>query len=610
MCKDNIQKKKEEELEKLYDLFEGDWRYGCARQNVLLLFLSDRKDKSRCSDETYTAFNGRPYIGKNTNDAPVQTLIDQASNDGNGIDTVLCIVSKKVFMSRRTDPESKRDPGDDNTDYEVFEEFIHTYCSKNGINIPAIIPVPYDFKVLKDESYHIIDIEFESRQLEVYKQITSLINKESNIYMDSTGGFRDMNFMLTLFMQYMEFHGIKCKDLVYSSFQDKKIIDLGSVYDLNSIITGTNEYLHTGRAEQLLNFFKEKYKDAPKKELDIIIRIIQELQNFAEMISVCNVSEMDEARRVLQDTLESAKEISNSGDINISLFQMLYDEIRKGMHLESNDDSVTEYTYPMIIQWCLDRNLLQQALTIYIEKMPEYYVEKNRNSCSPFIPEKYQLDGNNGRSTAEVFYEKLYEPFFEIRRKEFQMMFKNILNAANTGDQITKATAIGILDDPAWNGFDEQRDNLRNHIRQNYKNDGSLSRGFGSLDTTIRILFDRLKNDEKPKPYYQFCDIDNYDNWVERKTYKSYGKKVQGCMDMDNSGNEYLAEIMQIYLILKIARNHMNHAASEGMVNNQTNSADNEKAKEYFQWDYFSLVRDFVYIKNIIQIGINLEADN
>lgn len=606
MCKDNVQKM---DGNKLYDLLEGDWRFNdCARQNVLLLFLSDRKDKDKCSYNIYTAFNGKYYTGKNTNDAPVQTLIDQASKDGNDIDTVLCIVSKLVFMSRSNDVGSKRNTGDNYTDYEVFEELIHTYCTENKKNIPAIIPVPYDFKVLDDRDRSFIDIDIEKRQLAVYERLTKLIQKKSTVYMDYTGGFRDMNFMLAMLLQYMELQGIKCNGIVYSVLREGKVVDLLNVYDFNRIITGTNEYIHTGRAEQLLRFYKEKEKKKSTRELTKIIAIIESLQKFSDMISVCNVSQMDEERRRLQEVLNEAKTISDSEDINISLFKRMFDNIHKGMHLGNNDNN--EFTYPMIIQWCLDRNLLQQALTIYIEKMPEYYVEKNRNSCSPFIPEKYQLDGNNRRSTAEVFYDKLYEPFFEIRRKEFQAMFNNILNAANTGDQITKATAIGILDDPAWNGFDEQRDNLRTHIRQNYEDDGNLRQGRGSLDTTIRILFNRLKNVEKPKPYYQLGDTDNFDNWMERKTYKSYGKKVQGCMDMDNSENEYLAEIMQIYLILKIARNHMNHAASEEMENNQTNSADNAKAKEYFQWDDFSLVRDFVYIKNIIQIGIILETDN
>ena len=61
-------------------------------------------------------------------------------------------------------------------------------------------------------------------------------------------------------------------------------------------------------------------------------------------------------------------------------------------------------SYLQLISWCVENNMLQQALVLYIEKMPEYYVEKG-----VFLENNSEFMKDYKIPNMEVFEKKLKE---------------------------------------------------------------------------------------------------------------------------------------------------------------------------------------------------------
>ena len=91
-----------------------------------------------------------------------------------------------------------------------------------------------------------------------------------------------------------------------------------------------------------------------------------------------------------------------------------------------------------VISWCVDNNMLQQALVLYIEKMPKYYVEKGvflksiddivcqyrQKDIELFQDELKKLNGAN-RTVESINLE-------EIKNPVIKQAFKSLIDFVNT----------------------------------------------------------------------------------------------------------------------------------------------------------------------------------
>lgn len=98
------------------------------------------------------------------------------------------------------------------------------------------------------------------RAAQVYRQIAAedCIGGENGarVYIDYTGGLRDINFLMTAIIRYLEYRGASCREIVYSSFnrdnrEKNEICSLGCIYDMYQLLNGVQQFVDTGNAELL-----------------------------------------------------------------------------------------------------------------------------------------------------------------------------------------------------------------------------------------------------------------------------------------------------------------------------------------------------------------------
>ena len=397
------------------------------RENAaLLLFLSDYKAGSE--EANYRFVNGEIYKGTQTNDAPVECLLKMALARMAGVEEpepgqkiklgsdkklyILCITSHKVMT------------GKGKAAWVNFQETVKTlqerYIEKNEKcknDSFEIISIPYDHKGEENDYKPFSEEEEDTNHMaqRIFGDISAKLTENgiSDVYVDYTGGMRDIAFLMTTIVRYLEFEGINCQKVVYSqravNIPDKdqfdedksnedepnehkpaehRIRDITYIYEMFQMINGVNEFVTTGRAIALNDIFKSESDKAGDreagKEYEEVKKLLENMVAFSKDMSICDVRNIDDYLTNIRDcinTLKSDSKKNNSEnnnledidnrDLKVAMLKKLVPLMEEKLyldHLGQND------YYIKLIKWCLENNMLQQALTLIEDKMPKAYV--------------------------------------------------------------------------------------------------------------------------------------------------------------------------------------------------------------------------------------------
>lgn len=520
------------------------------RSGVLLFFLSDFKDSSELPNNY--SINGTVYTGRQTNEAPTDFLLDMSYKEGYPIKKVLCITSQIVKYNLNKDGK---------TSYEVFSErFRENISSKgydNDVNIEAI-----DYEK-EDEGKK--NDGFSDIALPVYKELNKKLQSDDDIrvYIDYTGGFRDISFLMTTVVRFLEIKGIKTGRIVYSSYQEHRIIDITYIYNIMRLINGVDEFATTGNPRELKRFSDEENLGSAKK-------LMGDISELADRISLCQVEDIDRSFLSIKSDLEDLKK-SNIGDesnreatLYLSMLQEMIPSIQKKMYLNEN------VCIPNIIKWCIENSLIQQALTLYVERMPSYYFDND-------IIHRPENGLSDGKSDAELFYGDLYDGLLADPLKKDYYSLLNYIGTHLEGGEINEI--FWKITEAKYSNLKDQLIRIKNVYSKRYQ--GNKDFKIYGEDITQRTFNRFIKEAGKDQRYIAYL-YDNKETYVKedkknQKTIKTYIKKWNATCNLlysdkvvenycSDLSNETVARILRYYLAVKMIRNSMNHAndLSEG----------------------------------------------
>ncbi len=563
-------------MHKNYDANMGE--YECIedievnmKDSIMLLFLGiykgNNEEGKKPPEKDYKYKDSIMYKGIQTADAPVRCLYDCAEKDGNPINKIFCILSKKVY-------DTKIHIGDiEGTSYELFlEEHVKSVNeSRNAEDKVEVIPIYYDFR--PDSSEKIQD-----PALYIYKQISEKFaelpyDKEKiPVYIDYTSGLRDVSFLMTSIIRYLQFIDVELKKIIYSNF-DGQIYDIDYIYNMYELINGVSEFVSTGNAIQLKEIYKEI--DGETK----IGRLINAINDFSETLRLCALSRLDKTYSQLNDAIVEFEKEEETGGMYSQMFKNLLGIIKDKMPM--GDYKGREYEmYPELILWCAQNGMLQQALTIYTEKMPFYYLNVwNNNKIMQIIDiDSVETSDIDSSKEAKAFYGYLYDNIFYNYSEEYKVKSEI--------DKIIKKNKIITTDG------DKQKNNDFFIIKSGFSKDlvqlSKKSKGkgkeivdniikkvnecydsHGNLKQNANISQDDSKIPKTLKKYVNY--LPNYvygciNKSVKMDTYQKKMKAIDFMLTKDVLSGEKemqkrIAENMKYYLAVKVLRNYINHAS-------------------------------------------------
>ena len=483
------------------------------------------------------------FPGCHTNDAPARFLLKLAEHNEEPIDKIFCIVSKDVYNIKLPQLENESSKLGLEKGKTAFDRFSALIRNEVGSSI-EIIPIYYDFDPNNE------DFDPKDKPTYIYNQIkTSDIGKL--IYIDYTGGLRDSSLFMIALIRYLEFKGIVCKDIIYSDFfsKPKTIRNIRYIYDMFDMINGVSEFVGTGNARQLVDLQK-KLENTTNN--DNVNNFVSSLQSFSDAIALCNVGSIVDAITSISESINTLEQ-DISDDIFVQMFKTLIPTVKEKLYIGKEPPSILDLS-----QWCLNNNMLQQAVTIYNEKILFYYYDHYTEFYNEF---------NNGQS-------------YDINKKEAKDLWsdfnKYIRNKAlNSGLNLTKIIENSLND--------EIRD-LSKKYKENFQEDpvlliNDLKVNHISLWNAIEDIFKTIdpeknitKNDLLSCIFYEL-------NSAEIKKVKDKYKQIAyitASLDALEKNNKELWQAMKYYHAIKILRNNINHVSGDvgGM---------NAKMQEYLE---------------------------
>ncbi len=352
--------------------------------NILITCLSPYNNKREYKYETNGLCSSDVIEAKHTNE-PVLKLLHSILKDKNEkIDKIIPILSYEV--------ENKPGKADDTiTSYHFFSDLVKEVLNES--NTEKILDPVRDYKdesTLRETGAVIDDI---------CKRITS----NDNIYIDTSGGKRTSADMLQLLTKILEYKGYKLAGSYYSNINvDPHTIQTTDNFtQLTALADAVNEFVHTGRSYQLA----ECFTDENNAEINALISCMKQ---FTDKMQLCNISDLDTLLDEMRSHLEKVSSI-RSDDAKIVILRNLLPVIENKFF----DGPSNTIDYCRMIKWCLENNLIQQAITIYIEKIPKYIFDSRILICDEKyisdVREKQAKKPQNKNIYAFIFYDEFMD---------------------------------------------------------------------------------------------------------------------------------------------------------------------------------------------------------
>lgn len=535
--------------------------------NISVLPVKKNKDKGDLIKYkvNISDYDGAEIEAIHTNESILKCVSHIKSvKENGGINKIVALVSNKVK----------------NDFIEAYQSTaLDYYCSK-------VQECFGDIEIVK------ISIETDSvysvpvKEAVILKQICEQISKKDVVYIDSAGGARTTSSLIQLFTKILKYNGIKNPYSLYSDIQNgAQIYDTTSFQKMTDIADSMNEFMTTGKSDQLQKYFSDKslkqaYSDLLKTMTEfsdkIRLGVVDSLDSSVENLRIC----IDKCQKV---SVDSEDEI---GTVIINEFLPTIEEKLLGDMQEGID-------YLKIVKWCIDNGLIQQAITVFNEKIPRYILNKGyikvsdsmRNLC---VENKKEYDW-------EYVSFWNYLAGCRIERQENPLIdeFKAVLLDGKS----TKNSEI--------NKVVKDLKKMPYPIPFNYEHNPNY-KCLSKLNCKTQNAFhNSICND--PNIIAELIGLDREKRTDEKKREDNFNSKFVGIKNIENGiipegfsfsiKKEKIVSILYGYSYIKALRNQINHASAEENLNEEQK---NILAKYGYNFDDFSLKTVKANIENAI----------
>jgi hypothetical protein len=309
--------------------------------SIVIAFIS--KSFNGESDPEKYKFPDDPtkvVLGRQTNEAPIKYLLQRDPS----IQKIICICTKEVKEKHSNSPKER-------SVYEYLEDELKKYYR--------------ELKYVPDRKLECVPVDFEGDNFEqeVIPKILELVQPDDKIYLETTGGPRNAVSQLILLAQVLEYQKQETRLLgaVYSNRSQNKdeqrIVDVTNDYRVFNLITALNEFQHIGGTGLLEEYYKGS---------DLTVTsLIDAMKKLSECIVLCNIQQKGSLGERINNFQQALGKAKNANDPMFRVLLPIFEE--KFSFLNS---------VPDIVRWCLENNLVLQALTIYNDCIPEYIIEQ------------------------------------------------------------------------------------------------------------------------------------------------------------------------------------------------------------------------------------------
>lgn len=420
--------------------------------NIMITNVSviNRYLKNEYTDESGQYADITGYI---TNEAPIKYLMQKLNATDEKLDKLILIasddVNQKVEIKLQKDEGNKKEVEQFEADYgngkmtsvEILEDKIAKFSIEKNIPCPEFEVVELSDGVNGDGFSEISDTAVVNAVDKVNCKLIDESRKcrNLNVYIESNGGVRYVIVMLLSVMNILEkvYANIKLQG-VYSMIYNKKtedkkipILDTSMTYASIELFSAMNEFIYYGRAKALEDYFEKRFtkrKESDEKYDPVIFqdikKCINKLQKIADDMQLCRTEQIIDnfyESESIRDVLNKFKDTyANEKDPDSKIFLSVIENIRSEYNdIYDNPNPNKFLNLPKIIKWCIDKDYIQQALTLCSERLPQYFIESGILCISDKLRDCIQenISDNTNAEKYELSYYMISTFFNSIYRE-------------------------------------------------------------------------------------------------------------------------------------------------------------------------------------------------
>lgn len=386
--------------------------------NVIVTNVSDLKFKNdngvmSLNRREYVDDAGNGYIGVMTNEAPLKSFMKRMHTYGECVDRIIYIESQLV--RREIDDISGCDIKMNSAEY--LRHLLKEYVADNNYDMPqydARDSIFIDDEPSENSVYYAV-IAVQDRLEELYNECHHKGKDDFNVYIESNGGVRYVLSMLLSVTRTLEnrlegFHIREITSMVLNQ-NPVRIFDTKSVYDTTQIPSIINEYVNYGRVNELKNYTHDLLKNSDDALRTDFEAVLSELTKLADDIQLCRTVYMLKdfyGENGINTVIDrfcskwSEDRNNNSSMICCYILQRIKSEYKAIYeNVDYTEEKIIVYL-PKVIKWCLDKDFIQQGMTLCAERIPEYLFNTGKIELSPDF--KLVLDNTDKGHYEECYY--------------------------------------------------------------------------------------------------------------------------------------------------------------------------------------------------------------
>lgn len=458
------------------------------------------------------------------------------------------------------------------TTEEFFIERIKGYCKKSYKDLYTTDDADLDEMFIRID--HNKNGDKDSEVLSnVIGKINDLRDENTTVYIDTTGGPRNYTNLLQLLFKFLTYKSINVEMPIYSELTNNKegVFWKVDVYDLLKVLDGVNQFVTTGRSDIMKEALDGESLYNSENE-NIIEKILDATGAFSDSMLLCQTKDLDD---ILGDISESLNEfemqVKNEAKKSnkLVIFENMIPIIREKFFF--TEGKKNKVNYPEMVKWCLDNGLIQQALTIYVEKIPKFLNERIFVFC------KKQSD--DGSAEAEYLYktvldtDNFYNEKISNMEEEYEKIkkdteaIKRLLYKRDKNDNKELCKFLELLEKQQYlitESNENENEKIKKFNIEKLKKD-SIVNSKKVPKNNVKIFKDIMNNKSGIIKVYDNEKNKKIDS-ISKRTY--IVENLGNCTNITNKNikNEKFSlddvkAILYSYIYAKAIRNGINHAS-------------------------------------------------
>ena len=326
------------------------------------------------------------FPGFQTNEAPLANVVDLLTQNGERLHRIYCLVTPQCISTEMGGEDSGLVVVENGEHSEYPSQFAF-WCNRMKRLRPALAAVDFITIPLRYREDTLIE-DIESQVASLTERIKADAGGfaewgNCHIYADITGGARYVNMMMTSVLHFLQYDGMQIEKMLYADFRtlsrENRVFDVSAAGDVYKLVAGADAFVSYGISRTIEEYFGYDAETgrATKPISDALKGVLGAMHAFSDAIQICQTGNIPHTLSALNAVLAAFLDMpEESRTVEDRMFMQLIDTITEGYgELLGEPEDETE-RYVAIIRWCIEKGLLQQAMTLATEWLPVCFVRR------------------------------------------------------------------------------------------------------------------------------------------------------------------------------------------------------------------------------------------